>query len=368
MTLVARLTPGGFPLLVGDILISGPELPDTPLTLPTIVDITDIFPTGSGFVPIRLAQKITVVGDNLVIAWAGQALTASTVIKDLVSKNRVKPFTNDTLMDYFANLDSNIWDTGLAFLGFIQDAKGIAQFGFQYWEVPTQSFGKIGMIGSGMNVFETVIHDLPSSQGSIVNGSPNKLEMALVTGLQLSGTLLTTELFTSDFLLNYFGGGYEVASLVNGKFEKLREGSYLFWYGNLTGTNKGFNLHQVEKYQYSGDTLVIRSVTFSDYARGRPTKVTRDTTFAVPPAYSHAQAAAPTGSRVDMNSKWVCSYFFVPNTGKPGVAVFADVHYTADIAKSPIHFQEMDGQALIVGYERECLDGALKRAIASYKP
>jgi len=74
MTAVARFSIRDYPLLIGDLLLSGQELPGFSPVLPTVKDLSMHFPPGSDPVPRALSQKIVVVADNLVVA--GQASTA----------------------------------------------------------------------------------------------------------------------------------------------------------------------------------------------------------------------------------------------------------------------------------------------------
>ena len=87
MTLIARLAINDFPMLVGDLLLSGPSVPDTQDDVPTTENLTAIFPAGSTYVPRGLRQKIAVVADNLVVGWTGRLITAQEVIAELRRKS-----------------------------------------------------------------------------------------------------------------------------------------------------------------------------------------------------------------------------------------------------------------------------------------
>src|SRR5262245_19319413 len=104
MTAVARFVHGGCPILVGDLLLSGEELPGRTPTGPTIEAITDIFPVGSGWVPVALAQKIALITDKLVIGWSGTESVARGVFSELIRMSSSKPFTSAWLDEYFDSL------------------------------------------------------------------------------------------------------------------------------------------------------------------------------------------------------------------------------------------------------------------------
>jgi hypothetical protein len=82
MTAVAGLEINNYPLLVGDLLLSGPN-ESTGFSVPTVDDLSTVFPAGSGFTPSGLSQKITLISEDVMIAWAGNKLAASYVIKEL---------------------------------------------------------------------------------------------------------------------------------------------------------------------------------------------------------------------------------------------------------------------------------------------
>jgi hypothetical protein len=73
MSLVARLAIKDYPLLLGDLLLSGPEDPSATFLVPSVGDIREVFPPRSGFVPCGLCQKVAVIGDNLVIGWGRES-------------------------------------------------------------------------------------------------------------------------------------------------------------------------------------------------------------------------------------------------------------------------------------------------------
>lgn len=91
MTAVARLTINNFPVLIGDLLLSNEELDKKVIHLPTVGSHTIVFPTGSGFTISGLRQKLTVIGDNLTVGWAGNRLAAKAIVKELIEINQSSP-------------------------------------------------------------------------------------------------------------------------------------------------------------------------------------------------------------------------------------------------------------------------------------
>ena len=66
MTIIAAFLVDNVPVILGDMLISGPELTDRDVGIPTIGDVTEVFPSNSGYSIVGMEQKIVVLSDDLV--------------------------------------------------------------------------------------------------------------------------------------------------------------------------------------------------------------------------------------------------------------------------------------------------------------
>ena len=363
MTVVARLAINNYPLLIGDVLLSAFEVPGRTVSVPTIGNITTVFPEGSGFTPSGLRQKIAVVGDNLVIGWSSRSrITAKVVIQELLEKNQQEPFTNDSLMRHFGELDESYWEQGLGLVGFVKDSRGVAQFGFRYLDLTTNLFGRVGLLGTGAEHFEKFLQNLPSLP--LPSRQVNDLERSLACGLMVSGVFLSSEIATYESLLNFYGGGYEIASLFNGKFQKLDDITYLFWHGEITDNGIGMNLHQVCKYSYVNDVLLIRAATLSEFSTNTQLTI-KQSVEVVPPIYRDVTFEELSSFyRPTFDSKWLCSYYLVPH-GDSGIAVFTDIHNSIE-GNAPIRFIEQDDQ-LIIGFEAKRLESIIKQAYDSFE-
>jgi hypothetical protein len=369
MTLVARLAIKDFPLLIGDVLVSAPKSSAAPRSIPTVGQLSEDVLENAYHVPTGLYQKIAVISDNLVIGWAGTRVASKLVVQELIEQNAKQLFTNDTLMQYFEDLDHSIWQYGVSFVGFVKDAGGVAQFGQRYMDLPTSLFGRVGLIGTGVEHMEKFLQSLPKIADP--SRQVNALEHALSFGLITTGSFLAHEIATLDTLLTHFGGGYEIASLVGGKFAKLDDITYLFWYGKIDEEGAGFNLHQVYKHSYLDDLLLIRSASLSEFSSEEGQMITRSAIDVIPPVYRDASAGdlkriqeLASSRRPSFDSKWLCSYFIVPNEDS-GVNVFAHVHYSAS-GDPPIRFLD-ERDRLVIAYKAEFLEGAIKQAYDTFQ-
>ena len=83
MTLIAAVGLDTYPVVFGDLLISGPEQPGAVPNIPLVGEGTNVFPAGSEGSILGLNQKVVLLGDHCVIAWAGNIEFARTVIRAL---------------------------------------------------------------------------------------------------------------------------------------------------------------------------------------------------------------------------------------------------------------------------------------------
>src|SRR5262249_4793826 len=142
------------------------------------------------------------------------------------------------------------------------------------------------------------------------------------------GGLMCDEVSNLESLQNAYGGGYEIVLYdKDAGFYKLDNIAYLFWHAHIFDDDeirispKPLRLCQ---YSYSGDLLVIRSVSFKDLGGIKSIDVNE---FIAPPinripSIEDQERAAEAVRDPTM----ICSYFFVTSK-KPGFGVLAAVHW-----------------------------------------
>ncbi|MGH8729306.1 MAG: hypothetical protein ACREV9_14400 [Burkholderiales bacterium] len=322
MTAVARLGIQRCPMLIGDLLVSGPEFPGSTAFIPTTDEFSAIFPPGCAWVPRGLRQKIAIVDDGLVVGWAGDLAIATDVIADLVQKSASVPFTKESLRHYFDGLSEAVWKE-IELVGFIDDHTGMTPFCSESTiEFPTQLFGKVGLLGSGAKDLEKILRGL--SQLPQGDRSLNPVEQSVGFGLQLTGILLNVEIATLKNLSNFYGGGYEIATLLNGKFAKLDDVTYLFWTAYVDSKEVRISRLPVRacRYAYHEDMLLIRSARFEDKGESRAID---ERLFVISPVYREAQPRELSSiTPPSLNARHLCNYFLIPMSAKE-LAIFAMV-------------------------------------------
>ncbi len=311
--MVARLAIRDYPTLIGDLLLSGLDRPGFAPALPTVKDVAARFPPGSNPVPRATGQKIAMVTDQLVVGWSGRLGTARDVICELRRKSAITPFTMASLDQHFDSLSQAIWKDGFGLLGFIRDTNGIAQFQRNAKEVKTTLFGNVGLLGSGRADVERFLTGLKQLPDAMVR-EMNELEQSLGFALHLTGTFLSLEKLTAESISKCYGAGYEIASLMGDRFEKMGDVTYIFWKAMAHDGQPRLDKQpmRIFRYAYIGDMLVIRAFSFEN--SGQSLRA-RDELHYVTPVYRDATpteqswvdtpAIAPAPA---LNAPWLCNY------------------------------------------------------------
>jgi hypothetical protein len=350
MTIVAGLNINGYPVLIADLLISAEGNHAT--EIPTIKNMTEV--GYYGIVPVDLNQKIAIVSDNLMIAWAGSRIAAKTVIKEMLERNKSQMFTKDSLIKYLKTLGESIGQQDVRFLGFLIEEGRVYPFGFRYNIVRTEKLGDIGLLGTGSEDLMEILKQVLQNQ-TFTNIKENEFVGAIAFTLLLSGTLLMYEVATAQTLIQRYGGGYEIASVMNGRFQKLEDITYLFWSAWLEGKTVHINPfpYNVLKNVYFNDILVVLGIILEETA-GDGCLVKKQTTDIIPPIYRNINRdEIKSLSFPSINSTWLCNYFYV-KTPEGKFETFAKVDHRMD--DSLIRFEE-DGQEIKgIGVEKRFIE------------
>ena len=121
MTLIAAVGLDTFPVVFGDLLISGPEQPAAVPDIPLVGEVTNVFPDGSEGSILGLNQKVVLLGDHCVIAWAGNVEFARTIIRELRAIASNAPLSLPIIETYLAQLDPIVREE-VSFIGWVRGA------------------------------------------------------------------------------------------------------------------------------------------------------------------------------------------------------------------------------------------------------
>jgi hypothetical protein len=367
MTVVARLAINDYPMLIGDLLLSkkGPHASSS--RVPTAENLSALFPVGCPRVPCGLRQKLAVVADNLVVGWSGTLHAAGDVIAELKRRSQSQPFTYETMTKHFDNLSRSVWDE-IGLVGILEESKDrVFQWGRKSREADTKLFGRVGLLGTGLDDLGKMLRGVPR----LPLGLERTLlgpEQALGFCLQMTGNLMQLEIATRKSLAKFYGGGYEIATAIDDKYQKVGDITYMFWRAGIEGNGVriAYAPYKTFRYAYENDVLVIRSVSFDD-SREAPA-VTDEEIFLVEPVYRDinpgeiAAIKPPT-----LNSRHLCVYFLLQ--APKGVAVLAAAHrksYATD--KKWVTFAETPAGIRGIEVEQDFLREIAKKIERDLRP
>jgi hypothetical protein len=307
MTLVARFNlQNQVPVVVGDMLVSTPCAAGLVKSLPTFAETAGMFPKEAEDFPSGLEQKVVIIGDNLVIGWAGFVDDAKSAITHLYHVEQAGDLNFDYLDNYLRHAGERA-----GFVGFLRDGPGFHSFGYRYQFANTQNLGKLGLLGTGTTKVAARLkqfENLPLPEAIKPAGKqPTLGDRAASIAISTAGTLLLEEIATAESLRNAFGGGYEIATLQPSGFRKIDSVTYAFWRGRVVSETEARLSHvpiHICTYGYSGDVLTIRSLSTEGGCKHW---------FAhVPPLYRALAADERAGLRLpELNSKWLCNFIWV---------------------------------------------------------
>ena len=351
MTAVMRLKIKNWPIMLGDLLTSGPERPGSRTKIPTTEyaaqeELIQILPGGTEDVPVGLQQKIAITSDNLIIGWAGSYIAAKHVIHELYEKSQIEQFTIESLSKYFGSIGGDIRGLHVEFVGFITDPADthrLTSFEYGCESEATTNFGDVVLLGTGSDDLRSLLNQFPEPP-AILEGSPGDAGTAVSFALGLTGILLNTELATLQSLLRRYGGGYEIASFIDGRFQKVGPITYVFWKARIIGETVRISqvpLHAFS-YAYTGDILRIRSVSFDE----TPDRVSmRQSGYAITPMTRYVPRKETKVLQVpELNNRWLCNYFLVNDSGKMGIYAQVD---SGSFGEKHVRFQEEDDKTTV---------------------
>ena len=312
MTMTATFSPESYPILMGDVLISGPEIPGKQIHIPTIGSIDSVFPEGSGFTVIGLRQKLCILNDILAVGWSGTLVAAQTIIKQLMRASAERNFTLDDVMRFWEHEADKTCKENVSIIGLIKNGDLINSFGFNYLNLHSERFGNVILSGSGSHAMADSLARLGPSPEYPPN--INVLEKAVATALTIATDMLGQELISPQGLLNYFGGGIELISLVKGRFTKIGDITYLFWYVNEDNEhNITFSLPETAlKFAYYEDILLVRKAEFKAGGKILQLKCDDNRVYIIESILQHFDGSKVKNLPIpSFNSRWTCHYVVI---------------------------------------------------------
>ncbi|HKY27377.1 MAG TPA: hypothetical protein VJM12_05460 [Pyrinomonadaceae bacterium] len=147
MTLVAGFSINKVPVLLGDLLLTGPEVAPRSVYLPTVGDSLKVKVPR---VTIHgVLQKVAVVNDSLMIAWTGSAYKAQSMIRDIRERITLRSFNIDNLREYLESSEASEEKHDVQFVGTMIENGKMLNFATGGEVVSNDWFGEIRLAGTG---------------------------------------------------------------------------------------------------------------------------------------------------------------------------------------------------------------------------
>src|SRR5450755_2498631 len=260
MTLIAAINADETPAIFGDLVISSAWESGRAVRVPAVGDATSVFPAGFGRAIRDVEQKLVLLADNCAVAWSGTETVARTIVSELRAIASQVPLTSSAIAEYLSKLDP-IDQRQVTFVGWVHEGDHFEQFWFNASIGEGALFGRIAAGGTGADAFVGLASQIsvgPTGQVSTMNG----LDRVVVSLLSAMGWLFRAELGSQSTPLNLFGGGYEIATFVGNKFEKIGDVLFIFWSAVVSDARlvelKVPSL--IMKQDYEGETLLLQTL------------------------------------------------------------------------------------------------------------
>ena len=341
MTLIAAVGLDTYPVVFGDLLISSTERPGSVPDISLAGALTSVFPAGSDWSILGLNQKVVLLDDHCVIAWAGTAAFARTVIEELRALASKAPLTITIIKAYLAELDPAVEDQ-VSFVGWVKEGEVFHHFWYRADIAESPMFGRISAGGSAATDFVTLASQISGGSWNASGRAMIGLERAISSMLSATSLLLRAELSSENNLLQYSGGGYEIATFIGGKFSKVGDIAFVFWMAHpAVGEVALSGPWLVLKQDYADDILLLHVL------RMRPGDVATD-----PPMIEEVKhVVSPFGRTVDaahadsiswpgMEATFTCHVVLVHSP--KGIGVFNRIDYSEARTPKSISFSLED--------------------------
>lgn len=349
MTMVASLLVHKWPILIGDLLISSTIKPDKIVCLPTVHDEIPKLHSSNKYVT-GLKQKTIIINDELAICWANSPFYASILIRDLISEFKYKHCSIGEMLRYLDNIDLEIRDN-VSIVGMLRYNKLFHTFGFNCRNMSLNDIGDIIYLeGSGTEDFLEALNAFTESNLYKLN----PLQYAVSTLIRTYNYMLCKEISSEESFIKCYGGGYELVSYVNGRFQKINDITHILWIATEDDNGKWtLSLPRlIMKYEYYHDLLLIRRGEFVNKPDGSgfvKMALKNEVPYEVRPIYeSSDKTELENQHKVDLpnfNSNFICNnILMLKRTGKANCSQF--FNYSGN-GTNPIRFSEINSEIQI---------------------
>ena len=269
MTLIARANFNGVSFYLGDLLLSRKGKSGDAIDIPAANDINKLLPESSMRHVSGMVQKLNILSDRLIVAWAGSRSQAHTMIRELseLDRSATTLFRAD-IEKLIMGVPENDRDE-LSLIGSVC-LPNYKQEGDLYIEHFSYRTTKCTRPGEVIHVAGSGADDLINLMPRIVNGRPppsnideGLYEWVKQTAIGTLGQFVGQEMLLGHNLPNWWGGAFETAVIEDQAFKKIKDTLFTFW--RLLPDESGEFLHlglipKFLKYDYFEDVLIVQKL------------------------------------------------------------------------------------------------------------
>jgi hypothetical protein len=266
VTLIAVTHVDDSHVIFGDLLISqeifGPV--DRHLTLPT-QDLTYTRESDAGPVITGLAQKLCVLNQNFAIAWSGTRIYAKSIIQEIVGAFGPNYDITWPDLDKFLRSIDPADSKHVSLVGMLWHGETITHFGWRAKQFTFNRFKQVRAAGSGVDHLREVMKLYDSFSMPDASSACCLFHAALAKVFSVCSWLIGDEFQTRTNLHLFYGGGFEIVCAKDGRFQKIGDITFLFWFAEVASTEMQLWPCRIAiKVCYSNDILIIRRVNFAE--------------------------------------------------------------------------------------------------------
>lgn len=230
--------------------------------LPTFGQINAELSRHNGYVVTNLKQKVLLLSDRLVLAYAGKvgaAMEVAETLGSLAKQSGLEGKHIDHLLKGFGNMYPNPGDISL--LALLQEAPNLCYYsGLNCFGRCLENGTWLRFAGSGHLDVDKVlgsIRDVKDATGDGRQGGASRIGYG--TAISLVAALYQHEQITGRGLEARYGGAYELAFLNAGVFSKLDSVCWVFWDAQIGDHGRvQMILRRVLVQGYRNDRLLVR--------------------------------------------------------------------------------------------------------------
>lgn len=343
MTLIACLSPDRHPVLLADTLLSSTES-KSGLVLPSVGLEHEKIVTDSGRHAVGMEEKVVVLSDHLMLAWAGEYLVAQKLIRGL-SRYFGMAETTRWYVEAFLRAEHAADLDRVSLIVCVREGGRIHTWTHRCVEVNIPTVGKVCFAGTGG---DRLVQHLGQVTEPLVEGA-NPLMAGVATALFLGGFLLADELYTGAPLAAGFGGAYEVGTFVLGKATRLNDFAFVLWFGEKDEEGLRFNIPAkvMRRYERDGQAC-YHCVEFE--SRKHSAAIVKEEVFIWRPFLAEKTVPHGPADIPSLNTPWQVNVFCFKRA-KMGCDLVVAVRHRKEAARHVVKFQRESSTAMAIGFD-----------------